>query len=378
MSLPREEELGLFGKLSWKEALALVGPRRAGKSTLALRLLDAWRSKGGVGEYFDFERLGAPSSVEALSKAVGAVPKGGLLVLDEVQTLAGWQRLVREEVEYARHHVVVTGSSASLLSREIGTILAGRAVPQQVLPLSFRNARAWGLSSFEQYVRVGGYPECVLRPNDAVTLHRLYLDLAVLRDVAARKNVREVKPLSDLALLLLSESGKVVSSKKTAEALGISQPTLRSFVAGLADAFLVLRVPPLLRSPRERLVADTKHYAWDTGLQKSVSVSESVDEGRRLENVVAVELARRGYDLAYLGGKNECDFIASAPGRPRLAVQVCFSEELPSRERLGLKAGMAVADRGLLLTAKPVSVDLPRHAECKPVEEWLLQTPRTT
>lgn len=377
MSLPREEELGLFGKLSWKEALALIGPRRAGKSTLALRLLDAWRSKGGLGEYFDFERMGAPSSLDALAKAVNDVPKGGLLVLDEVQTLAGWERLVREEIEYCRHHVVVTGSSASLLSKEIGTILAGRAVPQAVLPLSFRNARAWGLMSFDQYVGAGGYPECVLRPNDASTLHRLYFELAVLRDVAARKGVREVKPLKDLALLLLSESGKVVSSKKTAEALGISQPTLRSYVDGLVDAFLVLRVPPLFRSTRERLVADTKHYAWDTGLQKSVSISESLDFGRRLENVVVVELARRGYDLAYLGGASECDFVASSPGKPRLAVQVFSGETLPPRELDGLRSGMKVAERGLLLTAKPMDVVLPKHAECETVEEWLLAAPRT-
>ncbi|MBI2445925.1 ATP-binding protein [Candidatus Micrarchaeota archaeon] len=377
MSLPREEELGLFGKLSWKEALALIGPRRAGKSTLALRLLDAWQSKGGQGQYFDLEKTGAPSSVPALADAVKAVPKGGLLVLDEIQTLSGWERLVREEIEYGRHHVLVTGSSASLLSKEISTILAGRAVPQHVLPLSFRNARAWGLNSFEQYLRVGGYPECVLRTNDAPTLHRLYFELAVLRDVAARKGIREVNSLKDLAILLLSESGKVISSKKTADALGISQPTLRSYVDGLVDAFLVLRVPPLVRSPRERLVADTKHYAWDTGLQKSVSVSESPDFGRRLENVVAVELARRGYDLAYLGGTAECDFVATAPGKARLAVQVFSGDSLPSRELEGLQSGMKMAERGLLLTARPVDAVLPRGAECKTVEEWLLAGPRT-
>lgn len=321
--------------------------------------------------------MGAPASLAALAKAVGEVPNGGLLVLDEIQTLPGWERLVREEVEYSRHHVVVTGSSASLLSREIGTILAGRAVPQQVLPLSYRNARAWGLSSLDDYLRVGGYPECVLRPADAATLHRLYFDLAVLRDVAARKGIREVKPLTDLALLLMSESGKVLSSKKTAESLGISQPTLRSFVDGLVDAFLVLRVPPFSRSPRTRLVADTKHYAWDTGLQKSVSISESLDSGRRLENLVAVELARRGYSLSFLPGESECDFIASRPGSPRLAVQVCSAPKLPSRELDGLAAGLKVAEHGLLLTSTPLEVALPRHSETKSVDDWLLQPPRT-
>lgn len=374
MSLPREEERDLFSRLSFKEASALIGPRRAGKSTLARRLLSAFEEKDGAGLYVDFELPNAPDIPE-LSRMVNYVPKGGLLVLDEVQALLGWERWVRSEIEYGKHRVLVTGSSATLLSKEIASSLAGRAIPNLVLPLSYRDAKAWGLTSLEKYLRVGGYPECVLRPDDASTLHKLYFELAVLRDVAARQGVREFKPLMDLAMLLLSESGKCLSSKKTAGSLGISQPTYRSFVQGLIDAFLVLSVPPFSRSPRERLVADSKHYAIDVGLQKSVSLSASDDAGRRLENVVAIELFRQGYALSYLPGTHECDFIASAPGSPVLAVQVCATGSIPKREIQGLERGLAVASKGLLLTSDEVAVDLPKNASAQTVSSWLLKRP---
>jgi len=368
----------LFGRLQWKEALALVGPRRAGKSTLSLRLLDSWRGMGRSGAYFDLESVGAPVTPAALLEAAKDVPKGGLLILDEVQELDGWVKIVRDEVERGNRHVVVSGSSASLLSKEIASSLGGRAVPETVLTLSFRDARSWGLKPLADYLRVGGYPECVLRPDDAPRLHRLYLELAVLRDVAARLGIREIKPLSDLALIALSEPGKSLESKKTSSLLGISQPTFRSYLQALNDAFLVLSVPPFLRSPRERTVADARNYAYDTGLQRSVSISQSLDEGRRFENLAAIELVRRGYSLSYLRAEGrECDFIAQKAGARALAVQVCASEgHVPERELAGLKAGMDAAKaEGLLLTAGGTAAKLPGGAKAKGMEEWLLEHP---
>ncbi|MFA6329451.1 MAG: ATP-binding protein [Candidatus Micrarchaeia archaeon] len=377
MSLPREEEQQLLPKIGWKEALALIGPRRAGKSTLALRLLDAWHELGGEGKYVDLESFGAPSKVRDLVKEISTVPKGGLVVLDEAQALVGWVKAVRDEIENGRRHVIVTGSSASLLSAEISSALAGRAIPQPILPLSFRDALSWGLRSFDEYLKVGGYPEAVLRPSDAQSLHKVYFELAVLRDVAARQGIRETKALYDLGRLLLSEPGKAISSARTSAALGISQPTYRSFVQGLNDAFLILSVPPFFRSPRQKLVADAKHYAYDTGMQKSVSISESDDRGRRVENAVALELVRAGYSLSFLSGaKSECDFIAQKTGEKNLAVQVCSGEDVPEREIPGLEFGMKTAGAsGLLLCESEAKVaGIPKGAECRTVQDWLMET----
>ncbi|MEW6529106.1 MAG: ATP-binding protein [Candidatus Micrarchaeota archaeon] len=385
MYVPREEEHKLFELLGKKEALALVGPRRAGKTTLAKRLLEDWISAERKGEFIDLEAIGAPDTAEKLKKKMENVPEGGLIVLDEVQSVEDWVKVVRQEIEVGTRHILLTGSSASLLSSEIASSLGGRAVPETVLPLSYRNAKKWGIRDLDEYMAVGGYPECVLRPGDASRLHKLYLELTVLRDVAARKGVREVKPLSDLALLLLSESGKKISAKKTASTLGISQPTFRSFVQGLNDAFLVLSIPPYVRSPRERLVADAKHYAYDVGLQASVTISTQADRGRRLENLVAVELVRRGYSLSYFAGDNwECDFIALKPGERPLAVQVWSGGEgkLPERELEGLRNGMKIWNgNGLLLSGEKSisalnSVSALEGAAFNTLEKWL-QEPLT-
>ncbi|MEW6328915.1 MAG: ATP-binding protein [Candidatus Micrarchaeota archaeon] len=375
MYLAREEEGRLAKMLGWREAVALIGPRRVGKTTLALRMLEMWKEKGGKGTYFDLESLGAPSTPAGLAKEINGIPAGGMVVLDEIQALEGWVKVVRQEAERKERRVLITGSSASLLSKEIASSLGGRAVPETVLALSFRDAKKWGVRSLRDYLEVGGYPECVLRPYDAPRLHKLYLELTVLRDVAARKGVREIKPLSDLALLLLSEPGKTISAKKTAYRLGISQPTFRSFVEALNDAYLVLSVPPYLRSPRERIVSDAKHYAYDTGLQKSVSISAQEDEGRRLENVVAIEFVRRGYSLSYFKGEEgECDFIAQKTGSETLAVQVWVgSGEIPEREWKGLESGMKVARaKGLVLSANKTD-ERRRNVETKAVEDWLLE-----
>lgn len=377
MYLLREEEPRLTGMLAWKEALALIGPRRAGKTTLARQLLKNWSEEGNPGAYIDLEALDAPRTASALARQIQKIPQGGLAVLDEVQVLDGWIKVVREEIEKKQRHIVVTGSSASLLSKDIATSLAGRAIPEAVLPLSYRDAKSWGIRSLNQYLEVGGYPECVQRPHDAPRLHKLYLELTVLRDVAARQGLREIKPLSDLALLALSEAGKTLSAKKTSLALGISQPTLRAYMQALNDAFLILSVPPYLRSPREKIVADARHYAFDVGLQNSVRTSTEPDFGRRCENAVAVELFRRGYALSYLrASESECDFIAQKPGSPALAVQVWTgSEEVPEREWKGLAAGMKAARaQGLLLSLEPQEAKR-KVPEIRALEAWLLEKP---
>jgi len=374
MYLTREEEPDLMRLLEWKESIALIGPRRAGKTTLAMRMLEIWKSRGNAGAYLDLEALGAPATPAALLSEVEKVPVAGLVVLDEVQAVTGWVKVVRQDIERKTRRFIITGSSASLLSKEIATSLAGRAVPEPILTLSYRDARAWGLKSLREYMDAGGYPECVLRPEDASRLHKLYFELTVLRDVAARKGIRETKPLSDLALMILSEPGKTLAAKKTASMLGISQPTFRSYMEAFNDAFLVLSVPPYLRSPRERIVSDAKHYAYDVGMQKSVSVSLQQDEGRRLENVVAVELVRRGYSLSYLKtDKGECDFIAQKAGSEALAVQVWGGEgKVPDREWSGLEAGMKAAKaKRLLLTLEPSETHT--GVDAMTIESWLMK-----
>ena len=379
MYLDRIEEPPIYKNLlTSKEAIALIGPRRAGKTTIAQKLLEDWKKTGVVGKYFDLEAIGAPATIDELNIELKKVPSGGLIVLDEIQVLKDWIKIVREEIEYKKHKIIISGSSASLLSKEIASSLGGRAIPEIVLPISYSDAKKWGLTSITDYLKIGGYPECVLRPYDAQELHKLYLELTVLRDVAARKGIREIKPLLDLALILLSEPGKTISAKKTASAIKISQPTFRSFVDALNDAYLVLSVLPFSRSPREKIVADAKHYAYDVGIQNSISVSTEEDIGRKFENLVAIELIRRGYNISYLKTeKGECDFLAQKIGEKGLAIQVWSGTgNIPERELSGLELGMKVAkSKGLFLTKNKISLERQKKdIIVKTIEDWLLET----
>ncbi|MFA5050191.1 MAG: ATP-binding protein [Candidatus Micrarchaeia archaeon] len=375
MYYPRSEEGKIFAMTKWREALTLIGPRRVGKTTIAKKMLEMWIANGGQGEYFDLEMIGAPSNIYTLKKKIDALPKGSLVILDEIQNIKNWVKLVRDEIEYKKRQLIITGSSSSLLSKEIASSLAGRAVPENILPISYKDAKNWGIKSLEQYIETGGYPECVIRPQDAKRLHKLYLELTILRDVAARKGIREIKPLSDLAIIMLSENGKTISSKKTAQSVGISQPTFRSFVDGLNDAFLILSVPPYLHSPKERIISDSKHYAYDTGLQRSVSISIQEDFGRRYENLIAIELIRKGFSISYLKtDRGECDFIAQRIGTQNLAIQVWSGDEkIPEREITGLMIGMKVANaKGILLTRMDIQ-NKTKKIEMKKIEDWLLE-----
>lgn len=371
--LPRLEEKEVFEFLHLSQAIALVGPRQAGKSTLSRRILKAWVATGKQGFRVDLEDFNSPRNDKELYEWVQSKPMGSLIVLDEVQNIQNWQKIVREEVENKRRKVIVSGSSASLLSTEIASSLAGRAIPIKILTLSYENASLWSKINLEEYMQIGGYPECVLNKNKAWDFHKLYLDLTILRDAAERHGIKNVKQLRDLAVLMLSEPGKKIAAKKTADLIGISQPTFRSFVNAFNDAFLILSVSPFNFSPTQQIIADSKHYAFDLGMQTSISISKSRDEGRKFENLVAIELYRRGYSLTFYYGKNECDFIAQKIGETPLAIQVYSGNELvPEREITGLEEGMKIAKaNGLLLTKHLIDVKIPRNAKQVQIEKWL-------
>ncbi len=150
--------------------------------------------------------------------------KGSLLVLDEVQNVVGWERWVRKAVEEENYKIIITGSNSTLLSSEVAVSLAGRAISQKILTISFRDFKKWCGKSLTDYLRIGGYPECVKRPSEIKELIEIYFELAVMRDVAARYKIRDISALRSFATIMLSETGKKFSIPKTASKIGISAP----------------------------------------------------------------------------------------------------------------------------------------------------------
>ena len=336
-------------------ATVLTGVRRCGKSTLQAQLM----RRAGAAIYASLEDtrlfgLG-PDDFAAFVDVLGEVAEPGAAVfLDEVQEAPDWQRLVRTLLDRGRR-ICVTGSNASLLGRELGARLTGRHLSFEVFPFSYAEylaytGQAGGASSFLSFLDDGGFPAFLGQGQDVV-LQTLLRDI-VQRDVAARHGLRETRPVMNLALFLLANTGQALSLQGLTKALAV--PTVGQtsrYVEHLVDAYLFFAVPRYASSLKQRVVAPPKYYAIDNGLRRANSVQAKPDVGHRLENAVALHLRQRAPELSFAGERGvwECDFIT-----PDGAIQVCaaLTPENRQRELRGVVEGTRLQGRrrGLVIT----------------------------
>lgn len=357
-------------------ALVLTGVRRSGKSTLQSQLM-----RGQPGSlYINLEdtRL-YDLSVEdfpVLMELMEELADGRPLFLDEVQEVPEWQRLVRSLIDRG-HLLCLTGSTASLLGREMGAKLTGRHRSFEVFPFSYREFLAYtggqaNATSLADYLDRGGFP-AYLRRREPVVLQQLLRDV-VERDIVQRHHLRESRHLMNLALFLLANTGQPLSFQNLTKALAV--PTVGQtsrYVEFLQDAYLLFAVPKYSSSFKQRVVAPAKYYAIDNGLRRVNSPNFTSDVGHRLENAVALALRQRGQPVWYAGEKNvwECDFVTETE-----VFQVCteLTEANKKREIEGLVRACALGGdrRAVIVTLNQrdqISGDIP--ITVVPGWEWL-------
>ena len=365
-------------------ALALKGVRRCGKSILQSQLM----RRTGASFYCNLEdtRLFSlspadfPTMLSLIDQlAPGAVP----VFLDEVQEVPEWERLVRSLLDRGRA-VCVTGSNASLLSRELGTKLTGRHLSLEVFPFSYEEflsftGRKAGEASLLSYLDDGGFPE-YLRERSPDVLQHLLRDI-VQRDITVRHRLRETRHVMNLVLFLLANTGQAVSLQTLTKSLAI--PTVGQtsrYLEYLEDAYVLFAAPKFSSSFKRRVVTPNKYYAIDNGLRRLNSPQASPDRGHRLENAVFLALRSRGENICYAGEKDqwECDFVTEDS-----AIQACADLTAYNRSR---EVGGAV--RACRLPGKRRAVILTQNQhdriteqgtviEVRPVWEWLLEAKST-
>ncbi len=338
---------------AWKfvqrpEAIYFYGPRRAGKTTVCMQLLERLSKQHGRASclYINFEE---PSFAGKLSTGFiddivqqhGKVhkKKPAFVFLDEVQGVPLWEKWVRAAVDKRECKVFVTGSSAKLLSGEFASSLSGRGFGFLVLPFSFAEfCRAVPKATLPDYLEIGGYPEALLEPDAKrrASLLTEYFEAAIAKDIAARFRVRDVPTLRTLAVHVLTNSGKLFSYNQLRAMTGLSFDAIKLYLSYLEDAFVAFQVQHFSYSLKKAMEKPRKYYAYDTGLQAVVSKSYSPDIGRRAETAVAIELKRRGAEPQYYSNDAEVDFVVREGLKP-IAMNVCYSEEVPDRERAGLE-----------------------------------------
>jgi len=339
-------------------ALILSGIRRCGKSTLLRQLMEM----RGKTYYFNFEdpRVEGfePSDFSRLDEVFHEENgDSDCYFFDEIQNAPRWETFIRPMLDRGKM-VVITGSNASLLSRELGTRLTGRHIRHEVFPFSFGEfTRLAGVKpgpkAFTEYMKRGGFPGYIKSGNDEV-LRELFNDI-LARDIAMRHGLRSFKALKEMALFLMSNIGKEFTYNSLKKAFGLgSVNSAISFVSYLEDSYLLFSVPRFDYSPKKQLVSPKKIYSIDNGLSRAVSLSFSDDAGRALENAVHLELRRRRKEIFYFKGRGECDFLVKEGMEITEAIQVCHSlnEENKARELGGLIEAMEKfkLNEGLILT----------------------------
>jgi uncharacterized protein len=339
-------------------AIILSGIRRCGKSTLLRQVMKASEGK----YYFNFEDPKATSFEltdfqkldEVFREEFG---ESDCYFFDEIQNIERWELFVRTMLDKDKHFLI-TGSNASLMSKELGTKLTGRHLKQELSPFSYNEflnftSKKADAKSFNEYLQKGGFPE-YLKFGRSEILQELFNDI-VLRDIVVRHKLRSTKSIKEMALFLLSNVGVEFSYNTLAKnfSLGSTNSAI-SFVSFLEDSYLLFTIPKFSYSLKKQAVNPKKIYVIDNGLADVNSVSFSSNKGRMLENYVFLELRRRGKEVFYFKNQKECDFVVKEKNKIVSAFQVCYEldEDNKKREIEGLAEALEKfgLSEGVILT----------------------------
>lgn len=409
---------GLSGK-----ATAVVGMRRAGKTTFLHQLRRERLEKGTLRAqlpYLNFEderlaglkgaHLGFLLDEFARRTPEPQGPGKTLWCFDEIQLVSGWEQFIRRLLDTGGSEVILTGSSAALLSREIATALRGRAWEVPLYPFSFPEAllhQGWAIPSdpafltgaerakieraFLDWLTVGGFPEA--QGLDMASRRQLlqdYVDVAMLRDVVERHGVSNVIGLRWLVRHLLGNAAGTFTVEKfyaalKSQGIAISKDTVHQLLAHLEDCFLVRTVWLESSSERQRMVNPRKTYPIDTGLIPVFERSSRGNLGHALESAVLIELERRRASVTYVrtSAGHEVDFLARYPDGGMDLIQVCLDAGEPETAKRELRAlteaGHLHPGAGkllLTLTGDGAPAEAPPEVTVRPAYEWMLSEGR--
>ncbi len=309
----------------------ITGIRRCGKSTLFDLYIDYLKEKGIEDEQIirinledaDYDFIKNYKDLYEYVKAKLISDKQNYVFLDEVQIVEDFQKACDSLYIKKNVDLYITGSNANLLSGELATLLSGRYVEIKMLPLSFEEYISYrGESDLQQkyvdYITKSSFPYTLNLEN--VKDIRAYLDgiynTILIKDIATRKKISDISALDSVVRFMFDNIGNLCSSTKIANTMSssgrnITVPTVESYLSALMEAFVLYKASRYDIKGKQRLSSGAKYYVSDIGLRYYLLGSKNADQGHILENIVYLELLRRGYEV-YVGkvDNSEVDFIA--------------------------------------------------------------------
>lgn len=340
----------IYPYMTRKEILVLKGIRRCGKSTIVKQLI-AELIKNGINKkqilYLNLEEYAFADNlqiklfdevIEAYREYLKNKEKIYLFI-DEIQKIPSWEKWIRTKYDLNDNiKFIITGSSASLLSKELSTLLTGRNISFTIMPLSFNEFIEFTKKEdLDPYMKFGGFPEVVLEEIDekkAMLLQQYFEDI-IHKDIIDRHAVRNTKQIMDLARYLISTSGSKVSVNKLSKVFGIAKDTLQAYINYMIDAYLLFEVTYFSYSAKIKHDVSKlpKLYCIDNGFVNITNMGYTKNIGQMFENTVFGKLAGAYKEISYWGElRSEVDFIIETT-----AINVTATDKIPEREFSGLK-----------------------------------------
>lgn len=385
--------------LQTSEILIISGIRRCGKSVLMQQIRDRLVEKDFFFN-FDDERL-ANFKLDDFQKLqecfVELFGEQHTYYFDEIQNIEGWERFVRR-LYNAGNKIVITGSNARMLSRELGTHLTGRYIQVEIYPFSFQEylamneipfnaktlytttGRATMVKSFVKYMECGGFPK-FLQDGSVSYLTSLYESI-IYRDILTRNGLTNEKEMLEMMFYLASNATKRVTYSSLGKVVGIQHPdTIKNYLEYIQQTYLIFQLFRYDPSVKKQMMSPKKIYFVDNAIIKRIGFNATENNGVFLENLVLIELKRRGWDVYYYADKKECDFIVRKGLRISDAYQVTLKMDSPQtreREIAGVREAMQAysLSKGYILTfegKETINFDDGTIVEVVPVWEWILQ-----
>lgn len=357
--IPREGYLDRLRRyLKTDEIIALSGIRRSGKSTLLLQLLahligNRIPRRNTLVINFEDPKFYSFLTLELLENIWEAYldylePKGTVyLILDEIQKVKGWEHWVRSKYDRKEPvKILVTGSTAELLSSEYSSVLTGRHLQLSVTPLNFREflkfngveigaEKLWLIKHKKQllqmtdvFLNLGGFPKVVLTKDLLLQKELLaqYFNDILVKDVAERYKIKEVGKLKNLALFYSTNftRGYTFNKVKKVADFSLSLDSIHRFSHYLENSFLIDFLPRFSYSLKNQMRAQRKVYLADNGIHNAVAFKFSTDKGKLLENAVHQHLKREKEEIYFFSEKQEVDFLCKEGLKVTEAINVCY------------------------------------------------------
>ena len=402
--IPRWDHQDITTFVDNKQVIILTGIRRCGKSIL-MQLIRQQTTPSDYYINFDDDRLALftledfQALIETFIELYGVQNN---FFFDEVQNIPGWERFIRR-LHNEGKKIFITGSNASLLSRELGTHLTGRHIALKLYPFSFREyvyiANKTLLTEkmhdstqiallkkyFSEFKVMGGMPE-YLENKQKHYLHTLYENI-LYKDIIVRHKLPQPKPIKELVYYLASNNAKEFSYNALRKLIGLaSSNTVADYCHYLENSFLIFIVNRFSYSLKKQMHFSKKVYFIDQALAESVGFRISQDDGRTLENIVFLQLLRQNKEIYFHQEKHECDFVIRDKYHVSHAIQVCTSlkeDKTRQREINGLLEAMVTYDlkQGLIITEEEEATEFIEHQghryqiNIAPCWQWLLYCP---